>query len=428
MQCPHYDAGECRSCPLMGVPYAEQLDRKQAGVRLLLDPVAGTRAPDGSELWLDPVPSGESGFRNKAKMVVTGTAENPRLGILDPRQHPKHHDGTGVDLRDCGLYEPALGAAFPVVADVITTAALTPYNVGTRTGELKHVIMTLSPSGGLMIRFVLRSTDQLPALRAAVPALLAALPNTEVVTANLLPEHRALLEGPEEIHLAGAQTLTMRLNGIPLNLRPQGFFQTNTAMAATLYSLASEWLDTTDAASVWDLYCGVGGFGFQLAAVRPHDDGRPGPLPAGTERTVWGLETSADAVAAAQVTARELGVQDRVRFAVGDATAIPTGRTPDRAPDLAPDGPPAVGTGAGEVPEELPDAVVVNPPRRGIGSELADWIQASGIPHVLYSSCNATTLARDLEHLPGYRPVRARLLDMFPQTEHYEVLMLLERR
>ncbi|MFB9072571.1 methyltransferase domain-containing protein [Citricoccus parietis] len=428
MQCPHFDAGECRSCPLMGVPYAEQLDRKQAGVRRLLDPVAGTRAPDDSELWLDPVPSRESGFRNKAKMVVTGTAENPRLGILDPRQHPKHHDGTGVDLRDCGLYEPALGAAFPVVAEVITAAALAPYNVGTRTGELKHVIMTLSPSGGLMVRFVLRSTDQLPALRAAVPALLAALPNTEVVTANLLPEHRALLEGPEEIHLAGAQTLTMRLNGIPLNLRPQGFFQTNTAMAATLYSLASEWLDTTDAVSVWDLYCGVGGFGFQLAEVRPHDDGRPGPLPAGTERTVWGLETSADAVAAAQVSARELGVQDRVRFAVGDATAIPTGRTPDRAPDLAPEEQPAVGTGAGEVPAELPDAVVVNPPRRGIGSELADWIEASGIPHVLYSSCNATTLARDLEHLPGYRPVRARLLDMFPQTEHYEVLMLLERR
>ncbi|NUL47355.1 methyltransferase domain-containing protein [Cellulosimicrobium funkei] len=428
MQCPHFDAGECRSCPLMGVPYAEQLDRKQAGVRRLLDPVAGTRAPDGSELWLDPVPSRESGFRNKAKMVVTGSAENPRLGILDPRQHHKHHDGTGVDLRDCGLYEPTLGAAFPVVGDVITTAGLTPYDIGTRTGELKHVILTLSPAGRLMIRFVLRSTDQLPALRAAVPALLAALPNTDVVTANLLPEHRALLEGPEEIHLAGAPTLTMRLNGIPLNLRPQGFFQTNTALAAALYSLASEWLDTTDAASVWDLYCGVGGFGFHLAEVGSHDAGRTGPLPAGTKRSVWGLETSADAVDAARVTARELGVQDRVRFAVGDATAIPTGQVPDRAPDHATEVPPAVGAGAGEVPAERPDAVVVNPPRRGIGTELADWIQASAIPHVLYSSCNAATLARDLERLPGYRPVRARLLDMFPQTEHYEVLMLLERR
>lgn len=365
--------------------------------------MAGTTAPDGSGLWDEPVPSAESGFRNKAKMVVTGSAEAPRLGILDPRQHPKHHDGTGVDLRDCGLYEPALGAAFPVVAEVITASGLIPYNVGTRTGELKHVILTLSPAGGLMIRFVLRSTDQLPALRAAVPALRRALPRAEVITANLLPEHRALLEGPEEIHLAGATTLRMPLNGIPLNLRPQGFFQTNTALAAALYALAAEWLDATTATSVWDLYCGVGGFGFQVAQVRAHDVGPAGPLPPGTERSVWGLETSPDAVAAAQVTARELGVDDRVRFAVGDATVL------------------------GEAPADLPDAVVVNPPRRGIGADLAGWIEGSGIRHVLYSSCNAATLARDLEHLPGYRPVRARLLDMFPQTEHYEVLMLLER-
>ncbi|MFC4370541.1 methyltransferase domain-containing protein [Citricoccus nitrophenolicus] len=407
MQCPHFDAGECRSCPLMGVPYAEQLASKQAGVRALLDTVAGTTAPDGSELWCGPVPSTEAGFRNKAKMVVTGTAAAPRLGILDPRQHPKHHDGTGVDLRDCGLYEPALGAAFPAVAEVITRSGLIPYNVGTRTGELKHVILTLSPTGGLMIRFVIRSTDQLDALRATVPALQRALPRAEVITANLLPEHRAALEGPEEIHLAGEATLRMTLNGIPLNLRPQGFFQTNTAVAAALYALASEWLDATAAASVWDLYCGVGGFGFQLAEVRAHaadPAGPAGPLPAGTERSVWGLETSPDAVAAARVTARDLGVAERVRFTVGDATVL------------------------AEAPGELPDAVVVNPPRRGIGTELADWLEGSGIRHVLYSSCNAATLARDLGRMPGYRPLRARLLDMFPQTEHYEVLMLLERR
>lgn len=400
MQCPHFDAGECRSCPLMGVPYHRQLSDKQSGVRALLDPVAGSTAPDGTDLWLAPVASAESGFRNKAKMVVTGTATHPRLGILDPRQHPKHHDGRGVDLRDCGLYEPALGAAFPHLAAVITAAGLTPYDVGTRSGELKHVIATLAPHGGLMIRFVLRSTDQLPALRATVPALLQALPHAEVVTANILPQHQALLEGEEEIHLAGDQTLTMRLNGIPLHLRPQGFFQTNTAVAARLYDEASAWLDATDATSVWDLYCGVGGFGLQLASVRY--DG--GPLPVGSPRQVWGLEASADAVTAARVTVREMGLEDRVRFAVGDATD----------PAHRPDG--------------LPDAVVVNPPRRGIGTDLADWLEGSGIPHVLYSSCNATTLAKDLARMTGYAPVRARLLDMFPQTGHYEVLMQLRRR
>jgi 23S rRNA (uracil747-C5)-methyltransferase len=46
---------------------------------------------------------------------------------------------------------------------------------------------------------------------------------------------------------------------------------------------------------------------------------------------------------------------------------------------------------------------------------------------VLYSSCNPETLARDLAAMPSYRPVRAQLFDMFPQTAHAEVLTLLTR-
>jgi 23S rRNA (uracil747-C5)-methyltransferase len=46
---------------------------------------------------------------------------------------------------------------------------------------------------------------------------------------------------------------------------------------------------------------------------------------------------------------------------------------------------------------------------------------------VLYSSCNAESLARDLAAMPSLRPVRAQLFDMFPHTSHFEVLVLLER-
>ena len=46
---------------------------------------------------------------------------------------------------------------------------------------------------------------------------------------------------------------------------------------------------------------------------------------------------------------------------------------------------------------------------------------------VIYSSCNAGSLARDLAAMPSFAPRRARLLDMFPQTGHYEVLVQLDR-
>ncbi len=71
--------------------------------------------------------------------------------------------------------------------------------------------------------------------------------------------------------------------------------------------------------------------------------------------------------------------------------------------------------------------MVVNPPRRGIGPELSGWLEGSGARHVLYSSCNAQTLATDLAAMPSLRPVRGQVLDMFPNTAHYEVLVLLER-
>jgi hypothetical protein len=55
----------------------------------------------------------------------------------------------------------------------------------------------------------------------------------------------------------------------------------------------------------------------------------------------------------------------------------------------------------------------VNPPRRGIGEDLAGWLESSGTRHVLYSSCNnVSSLARDLERMPSLRPRRALLLDM----------------
>jgi len=69
----------------------------------------------------------------------------------------------------------------------------------------------------------------------------------------------------------------------------------------------------------------------------------------------------------------------------------------------------------------------VNPPRRGIGT-LAGRLEASAARHVVYSSCNPTTLARDLAAMPSLQPVRARMFDMFPHNDHAEVLVLLTRR
>jgi 23S rRNA (uracil747-C5)-methyltransferase len=47
---------------------------------------------------------------------------------------------------------------------------------------------------------------------------------------------------------------------------------------------------------------------------------------------------------------------------------------------------------------------------------------------IVYSSCNAQSMAKDFTHLAGYQVAKVQLFDMFPHTAHYEVLTLLVRR
>ena len=210
-----------------------------------------------------------------------------------------------------------------------------------------------------------------------------------MVTVNVLPEHKAVLEGVREVTLTAQTHLPVQVGDVTLLLGPRSFLQTNTRVAAALYRQARDWVDELAPPTVWDLYCGVGGFALHLAA-----DGR----------RVVGVETSPDAVAAARAAAASVQFpRGTVEFVAGDATSI------------MPPGP-------------APDLVVVNPPRRGIGPDLAAWLEASSATHVVYSSCHLASLARDIEAMPSLRPATARVFDMFPQTTHLETAVLLERR
>lgn len=362
----------------MGVPYADQLATTQRTVAAHL---AGHVPP---HRWLEPRASQESAFRNKAKLVVGGRKGAPTLGILDP-------GGAGVDLRRCGLYEAPLHHAVLVLADLVAGSGLTPYDVPTRQGELKHLLVTVSPDAQLMVRLVLRSPGQLARVRELAGPLRQELPGLRVLSVNLQPEHKAVLEGPEEVLLSEHKTLPMRVNDLVLHLGTRSFFQTNTAVAAALYAQAARWVDGVHGGRgprvLWDLYCGVGGFALHCA---------------GPGRQVLGVEVSPDAVASARRSAEEHGLTGAC-FRAGDATTM-------------------LGAAGG------PDTVIVNPPRRGLGARLAGRLEQGDVEHLVYSSCNAGSLAADLSVMPSWQVDQARLFDMFPQTDHHEVAVLLHRR
>lgn len=389
MRCHHFDSGACRSCTLLDLPRPRQLARGRERVEQLLAPhlAPGT-------IWSEPIVGAEQGFRARGKMAVGGTAQAPLLTL--PGQ------SAGTDLCDCPLYPDGVEEVLEGAKALIRRAQIPPYDVARRRGEIKNVLVTSSPDGEHLLRFVLRSSAALERLREHLPRLLEAHPSVVSVSANIHPEHTTRVEGEEEIALAGAGRLAVRTGDVTLFSRPQSFLQTHTEVAGALYRQGAEWAgeiagaredqETGPGLRIWDLYCGLGGFALHLARALP-------------AARVTGVEVSAQAIDGAREGAEAAGAD--VRFLAADATAW------------------AIEEATG--PAGPPDIVVVNPPRRGLGPELAGWLERSGVRDVLYSSCNPASLADDLAAMPSLRIVAGRYVDMFPHTEHAEVIVRLRR-
>lgn len=139
---------------------------------------------------------------------------------------------------------------------------------------------------------------------------------------------------------------------------------------------------------MWDLFCGVGGFA--LHCVSPETD-------------VTGIEIEPEAIASAQRSAQAMGITN-LDFAALDSTGFSMEH--DTAPEL----------------------VLVNPPRRGIGEQLCQQLSHFAPKHIIYSSCNPETLAIDIQRLEGYELEKVQWFDMFPHTDHAEVLVLLSHK
>ncbi|BBF04349.1 TPA: 23S rRNA (uracil(747)-C(5))-methyltransferase RlmC [Haemophilus influenzae] len=388
IDCRYYQQNECRSCQWLEIPYSQQLAEKQHHLKQQLISINCDKAQ-----WLAPFQSNEQGFRNKAKMVVSGSVERPIFGILKNPNDPQ----SAIDLCDCPLYPAHFSVIFSILKDFIGRAGLVPYNIAKQKGELKYILLTESiATGKLMLRFVLRTENKLPLIRRELPKLLEKLPHLEVVSVNLQPLHAAILEGEQEIFLTEQQFLPENFNNIPLFIRPQGFFQTNPKVAEGLYATAQQWVSELPIYNLWDLFCGVGGFGLHCAKALQEKWEKP------TELT--GIEISSSAILAASNSAKILGLE-YINFQSLDAASVIENKN-----------------------ENKPDLVIVNPPRRGIGKKLSEFLNEMQSDFVLYSSCNSVTMGKDFTYLTHYKPLKIQLFDMFPQISHYEVLVLLQRK
>ncbi len=376
--CDYFNSEACRSCSEISVPYEEQLAKKEARTLRALASVGVKK--------LEPtVRSAEVGFRNRAKMSITGSAENPVIGLLGEDSLDE-----GRELLGCPIHHPKLNLLIGALPRYIREFNLIPYRIAERTGELKSVILFYSPeTDESYLRFVLRSQECVSRIRKLIPELQSEFPGLVVITANLQPVPHAILEGREEIYLTERHSLEHRAGVRTFNLSPQGFVQTNMGVATLLYTEAAAWIRGLGAARVLDLFCGQGAFSF-FASDSATD--------------ILGIDFNAEGIAAANESAK-IQRMKHLRFIAADAANV------------------------SKVADDFnPDLILVNPPRRGLG-RTTDLLVASNAPWILYSSCSLESLASDLERMAAdFTVTRVKIFDLFPHTEHFEILTLLARK
>ncbi|MCH7855973.1 MAG: class I SAM-dependent RNA methyltransferase [Gemmatimonadetes bacterium] len=188
-----------------------------------------------------------------------------------------------------------------------------------------------------------------------------------------------LLAGLEHVH-------DTRL-GETVRTGPTTFLQVNTVASEALHRWVVEQGGVTpgeeDETKVVDAYCGVGFYGRDLARLGAQ---------------VLGIERDPEAAGAASRDAPE-------------GFTVCAGAVEDRLADALP-----------------ADLVVLNPPRIGVDATVTETLVTAGPPRLIYVSCDPATLARDIGRLSSaYEVVDVRAFDLFPQTAHVEVVVVLKR-
>lgn len=359
--CSYYNSGQCRSCDLIEIDYKDQIILKEKKLQRYS--------------LLSSVQSEQRGFRNKAKFSVTGTIEKPIIGLLG-----EHDLDEGRELLSCPLHHPVVNEIVASLPEVITNARISPYNIQEKKGELKGIILFHSAdTKETYLRFILRSKESIDRLKKYLPNH----PSIKCISVNIQPIPHAILEGDEEIFLTETKSISHKISNITFTISPKAFIQTNSKIAEKLYETASDWIAERSPSKFLELFSGQGNFSF--IASEHFKKG-------------LGIEINTDAVEMANQMAKSLNL-DKLQFISSNAQRI-----------------------LDDAIQFSPDLLLVNPPRRGLGSAI-DLVKKIKAPTFIYSSCNATTLIEDINALEDiYEVVRGQVFDMFPQTSHFEVL------
>ena len=375
---------ECGGCMYQTMAYDEQLKMKSEQIKKILDDASKTEYVF-EEIKRSPK---EFGYRNKMEFSF---GDEFKDGPLSLGLHKKGSTYDVLNATDCKLVHEDMTKILDCVLKHFQELGASYYRKLAHEGYLRHLLLRRGDTTGEILVNLVTTTQDDYDMAPIVEKLLALdLEGKIVGILHILNDSLSDVVQSDETRLLYGQDYFMeKILGLEFKITPFSFFQPNSRAAEVLYSTVREYIGDIHDMTVFDLFSGTGTISQVLAPVA---------------KKVIGVEIIEEAVEAAKENAKRNGL-DNCEFIAGDVFKV--------LDDI----------------KEKPDVIVLDPPRDGIHPKALPKILDYGVDNIVYISCKATSLARDLEMIQqkGYKLVKAVCVDQFCHTVHVETVALLSR-
>jgi len=391
--CEHF--GECGGCLRQHIDYDMQLRLKIKVVKDAFERIGKIETPD-----FEPILRSEDiyFYRNKLDFSFSPTRwltkkeiesgedfkDKSALGFHAPGKFDKV-----ILLKKCHLQADPSNTIRDFVHQYCMDNEMPYYDVRRHIGNLRGLILRSTTIGEWMLILSVHTADE------KVMNLLAALKaNFKELTSIMFVENKKKNDTIHDLDITlyhGRDHIFESMEGLKFRIGPKSFYQTNSIQTVQLYEKTRYFADLKGDEIVYDLYTGTGTIACFVAKQC---------------KKVIGIEYVEDAVKDAFVNAENNKIKN-ADFYAGDMKNI--------------------------LKQEFfslhgkPDVVITDPPRAGMHEDVVKCILDSGAKKIVYVSCNPSTQARDVAMLSEkYTLKKVQPVDMFPQTNHVENIVLLE--
>ena len=372
---------KCGGCTFGHVSYEEELNYKKNIIRTSLRTIAALDFSDIKVFGYNKLH-----YRNKM-LLPFGTNEKNECdaGFYRKRTHDI------IPYETCKITPQSFNIIKDETVKFANEKKLTVFDEKTAKGLLRHLyIRKAFHTDEIMVGLVING-DTLPFLDEYINRLINLNLNIKSIVLNINKKKTNVILGEETKVVYGEKYITDIMNGNKINISCQSFYQVNTPQAEFLYDKALSYLDEEND-TVFDLYSGIGTISMCLSKKA---------------KKVYGVESCEPAVEDANMN-KKLNNIDNLEF-ICDLSE-------NAVPKLINDG-------------IIPTTVVLDPPRSGCEKSLLDTIIKASPKKIVYISCNHATLARDLKILKDFYEVKDVIgVDLFPKTQHCEVICALHRK